>query len=150
MDASPQFNNQEDALYDSEWDATKSDKALGRKMGPWRAQRLLRKVTGNSEARVKIDRRLGEHDIYALAQTKPEEWYGNPGDVFFNPPKGRVLPTRRVPVSQVLHEASHQISPEEGHSEKFAKTYVDSVQENLGENAAKTLKTKFDSKGVKY
>jgi len=148
MEETPQFD-QTKALYGSEWSAIRSDKTLGRKMGPWRAQRLVRKVTGNPEARVKIDRRLGKFDIHAFAQTNSEDWCGKPGDTFFNP-RGRILPGRRMEVGAILHEAAHHISPASGHGEAFAKTYVDTVGSTLGENAAKTLKTHFDEGGVKH
>jgi hypothetical protein len=148
MDSGQQFD-QTDALYGSEWSAIKSNKTLGRKMGPWRAQRLVRKVTGNPKARVKIDRRLGKFDIHALAQTNSEDWYGKPGDTFFNP-RGRILPSRRMEVGAILHEAAHHMSPEPGHGEEFAKTYVDTVGSALGESAANTLKTHFEQGGVNH
>jgi putative metallohydrolase (TIGR04338 family) len=53
-------------------------------------------------------------------------------------------------VGAVLHEAAHHMSPEAGHGEAFAKTYLDTVGSTLGEEAAKTLKTHFDEGGVRY
>ena len=143
--------DQTEALYKHEWSAIRSDKDLGKRVGRRKAQKILRNVTGNPEAEVKIDRRLGKFGIVGggMAQTKPEEWYGKPGDVFFNP-RGRFFPSRRIEMGQVLHEASHIVSPEEGHGPGFAKTYLDTTEGTLGKEAATTLKDHFDAGNVRY
>lgn len=129
-------------LYTAENEWMKSSPVSGRNLNFDDSVSLLRQVTGR-KTEIRPDERMFNHP-----HMKDVGGMMHRGHLYINPSMHGDNPVFRP--GELTHEGSHVVAGRSGHGFKMARTHLDIVRSNLGEEEANSLQNKYDHFKVGY